>query len=48
VRLERLHPDHRYQSDAGVLQLPLPRPRPEDLVAWVASTLRELFAAPKR
>jgi transcription-repair coupling factor (superfamily II helicase) len=48
VRLERLHPDHRYQADASVLQLPLPRPRPEDLVAWVASTLRELFATRKR
>ena len=48
VRLERLHPDHRYQSDGGVLQLPLPRPRPDDLVAWVAATLREIFAAPRK
>ena len=48
VRLDRLYPGHRYQSDAAVLQVPLPRERPADLVAWVASTLREVFSKPRR
>jgi transcription-repair coupling factor (superfamily II helicase) len=48
VRLERLFPGHRYQADARALQVPLPRERPADLVAWVASTLREIFAKPGR
>ncbi len=48
VRLERLHPDHRLKRDQGVLLIPMPRPKPDDLVAWVAGVLRELFAAPKR
>jgi transcription-repair coupling factor (superfamily II helicase) len=48
VRLERLFKGHRYQHDARVLQIPVPRPRPDDLVGWVASTLREVFAPTKR
>jgi transcription-repair coupling factor (superfamily II helicase) len=48
VRLERLFPGHRYQHEARVVQVPVPRPRPDDLVAWVASTLREIFAPPKK
>jgi transcription-repair coupling factor (superfamily II helicase) len=48
VRLERLHPKARVKRDQKVLLIPLPRPRPADLVAYVAGTLRELYAAPRR
>lgn len=47
VRLERIHPEARVKSEQQTLLIPLPRPAPEDLVAWVAATLREVFAAPK-
>jgi transcription-repair coupling factor (superfamily II helicase) len=46
VRLHRRHPDYRRKGD--VLFVPVPRPRPDDLVAWSAGLLRDLFAAPKR
>jgi transcription-repair coupling factor (superfamily II helicase) len=48
VRLERLHPGARLKRDQKVLLIPLPRPKPADLIAYVAGTLRELFAAPRR
>jgi len=48
VRLERRFPGAKLKRDQGVLLIPLPRPTPDDLVAWVAGTLRELFASPKR
>ncbi len=48
VRLERRFPDHKLKRDQGVLLIPLPRPKPADLVSWVATVLRELFAGPKR
>jgi transcription-repair coupling factor (superfamily II helicase) len=48
VRLERTFPGAKLKRDQGVLLIPLPRPAPDDLVAWVAGTLRELFASPKR
>ena len=48
VRLERLYPDARLKRDQGVLLVPVPRTKPDDLVAWVASTLRELFGGPPR
>jgi transcription-repair coupling factor (superfamily II helicase) len=48
VRLERRFPGAKLKRDQGVLFIPLPRPAPTDLVAWVAGTLRELFASPKR
>jgi transcription-repair coupling factor (superfamily II helicase) len=48
VRLERRYPGHRIKRDQQVLLVPLPRPRPADLVAWTAGVLRELFAGPKR
>jgi transcription-repair coupling factor (superfamily II helicase) len=48
VRLERTQPGWNYKRDQGLLLIPLPRPKPADLVPWVASTLRDLFAAPKR
>ncbi len=48
VRLERTHPKAVVKRDQQVLLVPLPRPRPDDLVGWVAGTLRELFAAPRR
>jgi transcription-repair coupling factor (superfamily II helicase) len=47
VRLERSYPGYRYKSDGGVLQVPLPRQQPDDLVAWVAATLRDVLAKPK-
>jgi transcription-repair coupling factor (superfamily II helicase) len=48
VRLDRLHPRHRYNADRRTLALPLPRPKPDDLVSWVAATLRDVFAPAKR
>jgi transcription-repair coupling factor (superfamily II helicase) len=48
VRLERLHPKAVVKRDQQVVLIPLPRPRPDDLVGWVARTLRELFSAPPR
>jgi transcription-repair coupling factor (superfamily II helicase) len=48
VRLERLHPGARLKQEQKVLLIPLPRPKPADLIAYVAGTLRELFAAPRR
>ncbi len=48
VRLQRRFPGHRLKSGQQALFVPVPRPRPDDLVAWVASVLRELFASPPR
>ncbi len=48
VRLERLHPGARLKGDQKLLLIPLPRPKPVDLIAYVAGTLRELFASPRR
>ena len=48
VRLARLHPGAQWKPAARSLVLPLPRPRPEDLVAWVSGTLGELLGAPGR
>jgi transcription-repair coupling factor (superfamily II helicase) len=48
VRLERLHPGARLKRDQKLLLIPLPRPKPTDLIAFVAGTLRELFATPRR
>ena len=48
VRLQRLYPDHRMLADQRALQLTVPRPRPDDLVAWVAAALRDVFAPPRR
>ncbi|MEX2612361.1 MAG: TRCF domain-containing protein, partial [Gaiellaceae bacterium] len=49
VRVERLHRGYRYQRDQQILQVPVPSPRPDDLIAWVAATLRDLLApAPKK
>jgi len=48
VRLQRLHPEATWRSDTGLLTLPLPRPRPDDLVAWVSATLGELLGPPRR
>ncbi|MDX1619839.1 MAG: TRCF domain-containing protein, partial [Nitriliruptorales bacterium] len=44
VRLERLWPDATYKPDLGVLLIPRPRRGAEDVVAWTAKTLKELFA----
>ena len=48
VRLQRLHPGGEHRPASRLLTVPLPRPRPGDLVAWVTATLGELLAAPKR
>jgi transcription-repair coupling factor (superfamily II helicase) len=44
VRLERILPRHRYIAERATLSIPVPRPRPDDLVTWVAGTLRDVFA----
>jgi transcription-repair coupling factor (superfamily II helicase) len=44
VRLERRFRGHRYNAERGTLLIPVPRPKPDDLVSWVAGTLREVFA----
>jgi transcription-repair coupling factor (superfamily II helicase) len=46
--LERLHRHAVVKSDTGILLIPLPRPGPDDVVAWVAGVLRDLFAAPRK
>ncbi|MEX0868276.1 MAG: transcription-repair coupling factor [Nitriliruptoraceae bacterium] len=46
VRLDRQHPGATVSGDPSVLQLPLPRPRPDDMLAWTANTLRDLYAPP--
>jgi hypothetical protein len=33
---------------AEVLQVPLPDRGPDDVVAWVAATLRDVFAKPRQ
>jgi transcription-repair coupling factor (superfamily II helicase) len=48
VRLQRLHPGAEHRPASRLLTVPLPRPRPDDLVAWVSGMLGELLAAPKR
>ena len=48
VRLQRLHPGATLKPAAQLLTIPLPRPRPADLIAWVSATLGELLGPPKR
>ncbi|GGI03719.1 transcription-repair coupling factor [Egicoccus halophilus] len=48
VRLERLHRGFKYSREQLTLQLPVPSPRPADLVGWVAATLRDLVAPAKK
>jgi transcription-repair coupling factor (superfamily II helicase) len=48
VRLRRLHAEGTYKPAVRLLTLPLPRPRPDDLVAWVSATLGELLGPPRR
>ncbi|TVR25888.1 MAG: transcription-repair coupling factor [Nitriliruptor sp.] len=43
VRLERRYPGHRIRSEQQTLTVPLPRPVPDDLIAWSAGVLREVF-----
>ncbi|MBW3577002.1 MAG: transcription-repair coupling factor [Actinobacteria bacterium] len=47
VRLQRLHPRARWRSTAEVLEVPFP-PDVDDIVAWVAATLRDVLGAPGR
>ena len=47
VRLERTHQGYVYKREGGILLVPLPRRQPDDLVGWVAGTLRDLFARRK-
>ncbi len=44
VRLERTFPQAQYKKDIGVLFLPTPATLPDDLVGWVARTLKPLLA----
>ena len=44
VRLQRLHPGAEHRPASRLLTVPLPRPRPDDLVAWVTTTLGGLLA----
>jgi transcription-repair coupling factor (superfamily II helicase) len=48
VRLQRVHRGAEYRPASHLLVLPLPRPRPDDLVAWVSATLGELLGPPRR
>jgi transcription-repair coupling factor (superfamily II helicase) len=48
VRLQRLHPGSEVRPASRLLTVPLPRPRPDDLVAWVTATLGGLLAPPRR
>ncbi len=48
VRLARLHPGAVLKPAARTLTVPLPRPRPEDLVAWVSALLGELLTPVRR
>ncbi len=45
VRLERTFPQAEYKKDIGVLFLPTPATLPDDLVGWVARTLKPFLAA---
>ena len=44
VALHRIDQDATVRSDLSIVTIPLPRPAPDDLIGWVASTLRRLFA----
>lgn len=48
VRLQRLHPGAEHRPASRLLTVPIPRPRPDDLIAWVTVTLGELLAPPRR
>ena len=48
VRLQRLHPDGEHRPASRTLTVPLPRPRPDDLVAWVTATLGGLLTPVRR
>ncbi|MDP8931314.1 MAG: transcription-repair coupling factor, partial [Actinomycetota bacterium] len=48
VRLVRRFPDARWMASAERLELPLPVEGVDDLLAWVASSLREALAQPRR
>jgi transcription-repair coupling factor (superfamily II helicase) len=48
VRLQRLHPGAELRPASRLLTIPLPRPRPTDLIAWASATLVELLATPRR
>jgi transcription-repair coupling factor (superfamily II helicase) len=48
VRLQRLHPGAELRPASHLLTVPLPRPRPTDLIAWASATLVELLAPPRR
>ena len=48
VRLQRLHPGAELRPASHLLTIPLPRPRPTDLIAWASATLVELLPPPRR
>ncbi len=44
VRLQRIRPDARLRPAAAALEVPLPHEGVDDLIAWVAATLRDIAA----
>jgi hypothetical protein len=48
VRLQRLHPGAELRPASHLLTIPLPRPRPTDLIAWASATLVELLPPPRK
>jgi transcription-repair coupling factor (superfamily II helicase) len=48
IDLATLLPGASYRPGTATLTVPLPRPRPDDLIGWVAATLRGLLGAPAR
>ena len=48
VRLQRLYPGGEHRPSSRLLTVPLPRPRPDDLIVWITTTLGELLAPPRR
>ena len=48
VRLQRIHRRATWERATETVEIPLPDATEGELVAWVAKTLRTLFAPPKR
>jgi transcription-repair coupling factor (superfamily II helicase) len=48
VALYRVSRDATHASDTGILTIPLPKPTPDDLVGWVAATLRDVLGRRSR
>ncbi len=48
IRLQRIDRRATFERAAGTVEVPLPEAAQGELVAWVAATLRTLFAPPKK